>query len=218
MPTALAPYTLAQIKTDTQFLTGDVDGTRFSPARLTEAANWAVKTLVTRMGYTYIESQVAIKSSDSVFPHGSYFPITSEMDYLEIRRVFLASGQGTSTYPLLSTTLPLEDANYPWWRSRVGIPERWALFNGSSIAVFPLPDTSQTWTCTIGYVQQPQLLSADGDTVDARVPFSVQPYLKYAAANWLLSLDQSDTTSLQTAKLYMDTFYDMINGGINASG
>ena len=218
MSTALAPYTLAQIRTDTQSLTGDMDGTRFSTARLNEAANWAVKTLVTRMGYTYIESAVASKSADSVFPHGTYFPITSEMDYLEIRRVFLASNQGQSTYPLLATTLPLEDANYPGWRSKTGVPERWALFNGSALAVFPLPDTSQTWTCTVGYVQQPQLMSADGDTVDARVPYPVQPYLKYAAANWLLSLDQSDTTSLQTAKLYMDTFYDMINGGINASG
>jgi hypothetical protein len=107
--------------------------------------------------------------------------------------------------------------DFPKWRETVGIPQRWALLDGGKLVAFPLPiQTCQGaaiyWTATIGYVQQPALLSVDADTVDARIPYAVQQYLKYAAASWLLALDETDTTSLETSKILMDTFIAYLGG------
>jgi hypothetical protein len=228
MTTALSAYTLATLKTDTQYLTGDIEGTRYSPSMLTDAINFAIKTLVARMGYTYKEAQILQTSADTTFPYGVYFPLKGGSgptaydycDYIEIRRIAVGYDDSNSPIPqaiyaLNKTTLMQEDQGFLNWRTNTGVPQRWVLLDGDKIVAFPLPvqtnaGTTIYWGVTIGYVQNPALLTSDSDTVDARIPYVVQQYLKFAAASFLLSLDQSDASSLQTAKTYMDTFIAMI--------
>jgi hypothetical protein len=235
MTAVLSAYTLALLKPEVQFLTGDVGGTRFTSGQnggsdqLADSINFAIKMLVGRMGYTYTEAKIKAIAADATFPYGSYFPLLKTgtgaydyRDYIEIRRAAIGyagdpATSETALFPLNKTTLAQEDMNFSNWRNLTGIPQRWALWQGNAIAVFKLPASSigsipYYWTLTIGYVQQPALLSSANDTVDSRIPTTVQQYLKYAAASWLLALDQSDAESLQTSKIYMDTFLAYLGG------
>ena len=228
MTTALTPYTLAQIETEIQNLIGDSLGTRFSSSQLADAANYAIKVLVTKMGYTYKEGKIYNVSNTAIFPYGYCFPLVGTdpqsnaydfRDYIEIRRVILGWGSGTladilPAAPLIMTTISQEDANFPNWRNLSSVPCRWAMWTGDCIVALPLVNHTIVGdtAVSVGYVQMPPLLTVGADTVDARIPLQVQQYLKYAATSWLLSLDQSDTTSLGTAKLYMDTFNNLLGG------
>ena len=123
---------------------------------------------------------------------------------------------GNATIPLNKTNMEDENVYNPNWRTTYGVPQRWDFYDSSRIVVFPQPfpqqvSNNQNGYLIVGYVQQPQLLSNPSDYIDNRIPDRVQQYTKYAAASWLLSLDQSDTTSLATAKMYMDTFVQLLN-------
>ena len=286
MATALSPYTLAQLETDIQYLTGDVEGTRFSSALLADAANYAIKRIVTMKGYTYKEACIegtvqtgpnsitliplngtyvidagyfvvgqtytivstgttdftAVGAADStpgtVFVAtgigsgtGTASTVYDYRDYIEIRRV-LSGGSvnsitSSSVYELLTTGNAQEDMKNPTWRTDQGTPRRWTLYDGNNIVLIKPPavgneaitldpstgktlGTATGYIITVGYVQQPLLLVDPTDSVDARVPLPMHQYLKYAGSSWLLSLDQTDTASLNTAKLYMDTFMNLV--------
>jgi hypothetical protein len=145
-------------------------------------------------------------------------------DYIEIKSVLFGYGPNLffgsappftdATIPLNKTNMESEDIYNPNWRNSKGIPQRWDFYDSSRIVVFPFPYVQtlllQNGYLTVGYVQQPQLLSNPTDYIDNRIPDRVQQYVKYAGASWLLSLDQSDTTSLATAKAYMDTFTQLL--------
>jgi hypothetical protein len=145
-------------------------------------------------------------------------------DYIEIKSVLFGYGPNLffgsappftdATIPLNKTNMESEDIYNPNWRNSKGIPQRWDFYDSSRIVVFPFPYAQtlllQNGYLTVGYVQQPQLLSNPTDYIDNRIPDRVQQYVKYAGASWLLSLDQSDTTSLATAKAYMDTFTQLL--------
>ena len=148
-------------------------------------------------------------------------------DYIEIKSVLygygpLSPGAGVppflySTISLNKTNMDMENIYNPNWRaiSNYGVPQRWDFYDSSRIVVFPFPFSMpsiyhQNGYLTVGYVQQPALLSLPTDYIDNRIPDRVQQYVKYAGASWLLSLDQSDTTSLATAKAYMDTFTQLL--------
>lgn len=148
-------------------------------------------------------------------------------DYIEVKTCLFGYGAinygswpaappyTNATIPLNKTTIDQEDQYNPNWRTTFGVPQRWDFYDSTRIIVFPQPYQQQALSnlngyLTVGYVQQPQLLSNPSDYIDNRIPDRVQQYVKYAAASWLLSLDQSDTTSLQTAKLYMDTFIQLL--------
>jgi hypothetical protein len=186
--------------------------------------------------YTHTPSYVGDQNSISIptwvpFSFYGLYPdnLTSYdlTDYIEVKSVLF--GYGNLNYaswpaepPFTNAEIPLnktsmEDENIynPLWRSTYGVPQRWDFYDSSRIVVFPQPLAQQTTSnlngyLTIGYVQQPALLSLPSDYIDNRIPDRVQPYVKYAAASWLLSLDQSDTTALATAKLYMDTFNQLL--------
>ena len=160
-----------------------------------------------------------------VYPDGTTnYDLT---DYIEIKLCLFGYGAlnygswpspppfTNATIPLLKTTIEQEDQYNPTWRTQFGVPQRWDFYDSSRIIVFPQPFQQQTSSnlngyLTVGYIQQPALLSNPSDYIDNRVPDRVQQYTKYAAASWLLSLDQSDTTSLATAKMYMDTFVQLL--------
>lgn len=247
MTTVLSSYTLAQLRTDTQFLTGDIQGTRFSPTLLDDAVNYAVKQLVTINGYTYIERPIASNTTLNGLYNLFIFPLQGNqagivgtpaynyMDYIEIRRVFIGGVLGAvnvSPYKeILKSTIAEEDMRNPNWRQAQGGPaqgpvfgingatygSRWTLQDGRTIVVTPpgaptFGAGNAQAMITVGYVQAPPLLSDPADTVDVRIPFNVQQYIKYAAAAWLLSLDNTDTQSLNTAQLYQNTFTQLIGG------
>ena len=145
-------------------------------------------------------------------------------DYIEIKSILFGYGLNSygggvppfsnATIPLNKTNMDMENIYNPNWRTTTGIPQRWDFYDSSRIVVFPFPYSQtlslQNGYVTVGYVQQPQLLSNPTDYIDNRIPDRVQQYVKYAGASWLLSLDQSDTTSLATAKAYMDTFTQLL--------
>jgi hypothetical protein len=163
--------------------------------------------LVTVKHYTYVEENITITSAPSNQKYG-VIPLTSFMDYIEIRRCYF----DTYFTELVKTTMAMEAERNPYWRVAIGLPERWFLYDGETIAIVPYSGAQLSGfpSATVGYIQSPVLLSANTDTVDTRIPYAVQNYIKYAAASWLLSLDQTDTTALQTAKTYMDTFISLI--------
>jgi hypothetical protein len=149
-------------------------------------------------------------------------------DYIEVKIAMFGYGPvnyaswpaippfGNASIPLTKTNMEMEDIYNPNWRTTYGVPQRWDFYDSSRIVVFPQPfpqqvSNSQNGYLIVGYVQQPPLLSNPSDYIDNRIPDRVQQYTKYAAASWLLSLDQSDTTSLATAKMYMDTFVQLLN-------
>lgn len=260
MTTPLSSYTLAQLKSDVQYLTGDMQGTRFSPALLTDAINWAIKDLVATKGYTYTEQRIVSNTENQqglfVFPlSGTQADMSATtyscMDYIEIRRVmnggqyYYSTSVDLQTLPqteILKSTVAEEDMKNPSWRTGqneiesnrmyIGNPgyvsnvnraftgNRWVLQDGATVVVvspgaptvFSSLGVAEYGVITIGYVQQPALLSSDNDTVDSRVPLPVQQYIKYSASAWLLSLDNSDAKSLETAKIYQNTFQQLIGG------
>lgn len=256
MTTPLASYTLAQLTTDVKYLTGDIQGTRFSTALLNDAINYAIKVLVQTKGYTYIERPIVSNTANqqglTVFPLSGTLADSSlatynYMDYLEIRRVmnggvyFNPTSVSLNTLPqtqILKSTVAEEDMKNPNWRqaqnsATSGGPtpapiantnqaftgNRWVLQDGNTVVVVSpgAPNVVDAGSVlysvvTIGYVQQPALLSSENDTVDSRVPLTVQQYIKYAAAAWLLALDNSDTTAIELAKLYQSTFQQLIGG------
>ena len=187
-------------------------------------------------GYTHTPNYVGDQYAATVPPwvpfsfYGLYPDGTTDYDltdYIEVKICLfgygpLNYGSWPNSTPFLNAAIPLnkttveqEDLYNPTWRTTYGIPQRWDFYDSTRIIVFPLPFPQQATSTlngylTVGYVQQPALLSDPSDYIDNRIPDRVQPYVKYAAAAWLLSLDQSDTTSLQTAKLYMDTFTQLL--------
>jgi len=286
MAIALSSYTLAQLETDIKYLTGDVEGTRFSSSLLADAANYAIKRIVTMKGYTYKEACIEgtiqtgpnsitlIPLNGTYVINAGYFVVgltytvvtvgTTDFtdwgaadsepgtvfvatgigsgtgtastnydyrDYIEIRRV-LSGGSvnniaSSSVYELITTGNAQEDMKNPTWRTDQGVPRRWTLYDGNNIVLIKPPSggneilvvdpstgvmfgTATGYIITVGYVQQPLLMVGPTDTVDSRVPLPMQQYLKYAGSSWLLSLDQTDTASLNTAKLYMDTFMNLV--------
>ena len=160
-----------------------------------------------------------------LYPDGSTaYDLT---DYIEIKTVLfgygnLNYGSWPTSPPFTNATIPLnktdreaEDTYNPNWRTAYGVPQRWDFYDSSRLVVFPQPFAQQTTNSlnaylVIGYVQAPALLSLPADYVDDRIPDRVHQYIKYGAASWLLSLDQSDATSLATAKQFMDTFVNLL--------
>jgi len=220
----VTPYTLLQLQTDLYALLGDFQQTRFSATMVTDGINFAIKTMARKMRCTRVEGVIPVIAT----PTGENFgmaslvstvtPIYNFTDYLELIRLVWGGvgytyGNGPY-YEMTRTTIEWEAERNPYWRQAVGLPLRWGSWDGASIFVTPynpvLMGTNDNFT--LSYLQAPQLLVAASDTVDARVPISTQQYIKYGAASWLLSLDQSDTTSLQTAKTYLDTFNALLEG------
>ena len=209
---SLTGYTLAMLQADLVTLLGDLKQTSWSLAQLTDAVNLAIKRLCTIKRYTYLEASVTITNSAEAYGIASLTGGGADCsDYLEIRRC-LFSPLSQPSVELLQSNIETESERNPNWRSLLGIPERWLQRDGTTILVTPYgggyqPLISSLIVC---YVQSPTLLVNQTDLPDPRIPLAMHQYLKYAGASWLLSLDQTDTTALQTAKTYMDTFVGLI--------
>ena len=108
---------------------------------------------------------------------------------------------------LTKTTTRLQDQMDPSWRSQSGVAWCWMEYDGSRIRLIRIPSVSTTYT--IGFVERPTVVTALGNTTDARIPDAIAKYLKYAVASYLLSLAGTHE-DLQKAGLMMAEFYRSI--------
>lgn len=227
----MAALTLLQLRTLTRDLVGDPDngGTganTYSDSMMNDAINWAVQYVCTRMGYTYKEALIiqAVSASPLVFSMagavntaGTSAPIN---DYLVLRRVMTGGKpngvSAIATATLIKSSEAEEDLKSPTWRgytSATIAPKRWLLLDGTNIMLVPTPTVGNSTTnfiITVGYSQKPTDLSANGDTVDSRIPWPVQNYLKYAAGSWLRQMGGQDLQSLQESSEWLKVFNDFV--------
>lgn len=187
---------LSQLRYWTQYLVGDPQMTTYSSTMYKDAINFAIKDYAKKTGVTYTEAAAT--------PDVNGF-VTLPADYLRVQRVI---------YPILSVQTQLvegsfrfESMKYNTWQGTAGTPARWILWSGQKIKLTPVP--ASPLSTTIGYIQKPTDLSADSDTVDARIPDAHNEFLKYAAAFWLLQLD-GDNQNLALADSYMTKFNQLI--------
>lgn len=227
----MAALTLATLRTLTRDLVGDPDngGTganTYSDAQHAQAINWAIQYVCTRMHYTYQEAIIiqAVATTPLVFSlanavntAGTSAPIN---DYLIIHRVMTGGRPNgvtaIATSTLIKTTEAEEDLKSPTWRGYTSAtipPKRWLLLDASKIMLVPTPtvgNSSTNYVITVGYTQNPTALSADGDTVDSRIPWPVQNYLKYAAGAWLKQLGGQDEQDIPQSEEWMKIFNDFV--------
>jgi len=220
----MAALTLTTLNAQVRDLVGDPSNSgtganTYSDPQITDAINYAIQDLCTRMHFTYVEKDLTATTPWSSFTLGSI-----AQDYISIRRIMLKnSGTSPASYTeLLQSTYAQEDLRNNAWRQltadmSTGFPLRWILQDGETIVAIPRPTAAYpsgtTVTLTIGYVQQPTALASGTDPVDARIPFPIQIYLKYAAASWLKVLSGKDITDLNQAKAWMDQFNAYIQEG-----
>lgn len=187
--------TLLQLKTLVQDLLGDTGAQTYDVTdHLIPAINFAVKQYCHKTGVSYLEASAAVDAAGLA---------TLPTDYMKINRVLYAGSQ------LIESGFEWEASKNPAWQTATGTaPKRWALWSGAKIKLTPIV---ATWpgTCTIGYTQNPTELALDADTVDARIPIQHNEYLKYAAAAWLLNLD-NDIENVNMATNYMNMFNQLI--------
>lgn len=230
----MAALTLSQLRVLTRDLVGDPDngGTganTYSDAQMAQAINWAIQYVCTKMRYTYKEALIiqAVSAAPLVFSMagavdtaGASAPIN---DYLIIQRV-MTGGRPHSltaipTATLIKSTEAEEDLKSPTWRSYTSstiAPKRWLLLDSTSLMLVPTPtvgNSSTNFVITVGYTQKPTDLAADGDAVDARIPWPVQNYLKYASGAWLKQYGGQDEQDLKQSMTWMQMFNDFIGIG-----
>lgn len=196
-------------------VTGGTNNTTFTDTQITDAVNYACQDLCVRNGYSYMEADIAVTT-----PFQQYPMVGVCQDYLIIRRVML-KGSSSAETQLLKSSEAEEDIKNPAWRQLTAdmvatFPRRWVLKDGKTIWPIPTPTAAYpsgtTVTLTVGYIQQPSTLVNMTDTVDARIPFPVQIYLKYAAASWLKEFSGTDQTDLAQAAAWMKQFLGYIGG------
>lgn len=218
----MAALTLAQLQLYTRDLVGDPSNSgtganTYTDQQVTDAINFACQDICNKLNFTYKSQDITATT-----PFQSYDLTTLAQDYVKIRRVAL---KDTSTTPvsyteLLKSTYGEEDLRNPAWLQLTctpptTLPRRWVLVDGKTIYVVPRPTAAYpaagtTVTITVGYVQQPTVLVNTTDTVDTRIPWPVQIYLKYAAASWLKQFSGQDTQDLQQANEWMQQFNNYI--------
>ena len=189
--------TLANLRYLTQYVVGDPQMSTFSSQMYQDAINFAIKDYAKKTEATYAEATVT--------PDSNGF-CTIPTSYIRIKRVSHLIG-GTTLTQLVESTMSFESMKSEVWQAATGTPKRWVLWSGEKIKITPIP--SPAYSATIGYIEDPTDLSADGSTVDSRIPIAHQEYLKYSAASWLYLLD-GDSRDENKAIANMDKFNQFI--------
>ena len=112
---------------------------------------------------------------------------------------------------LSKSSKQLEAMRNPNWETATGDSvKRWLLWNDSTIQLAPLLTTGFTGKyCKVGLTEMPLLLTAPADTVDGRIRYSHQEYLKYAAAYYLLMM-RTDKQFTDMGEYFMAQFMKLI--------
>lgn len=204
-------YTIGDLKNGVRYLVGDKDGRAFNDTMLCDAINWAQNHLCRIKLFTRTETTV----SNTVAPFRKYAVPAGWLHLIEVL--------DTSSNPLDKTTEDFEDRKgNTAWRTTTGTPKRWYWYDGSNVALEPVPSAS--YSVTMVYVDTPSpqftitngsFTQADTVTLDARIPAYYLPFLKYAAAAWLLQLD-GDEQDIQKADKYLATFLQLAERGPNS--
>lgn len=198
--------TLATLRTHTREVVGDNGATAkaWSDGQVNDAVNVACLKYAELTSATYTEASINNDSAGR---------LTMPADFTECIRVFCPG------YGLLDvTTVDAEDMRYPLWRSTAlssgQFPARYAMWDRRTLQLFPRYTLTggQVISFSVGYVQNPVELVADGDTPDIRIINAHHHMLKFGAA-WFLLQNDIDAGSRQQADLFWQEFVKLIEGG-----
>lgn len=177
----MAVSTLSALRAEVRELIGPgVYDRSFKDDWSTEGLNFACDQCCALLGLTRVENaNVLVHNKHVVIPTDAV-KIVSVIRYID-------NGDGGYTMGklLLESTIQTEDTNRPDWRSRTGEPTVWIQASGSLILLNGNPGLPMV---AIGYIQRPTAMVNDTDTPDERIPEIFHQYLKYGAANYLLTL------------------------------
>lgn len=152
----------------------------FKPEWATEGLNFACDQCSALLGLTRVDCEYQITNKHVIIPDDA-IKVVNVIRYLKIGEGEYAMGK-----VLLESTIQTEDTNRPNWRSiTVGEPTVWIQASGSLILLNGIP--SFPWV-VVGYIQRPTAMVNDSDAPDVRIPEIFHQYLKYGAANYLLTL------------------------------
>ena len=114
---------------------------------------------------------------------------------------------------LIKTSRAAEASRSPKWEHiTADVPTRWLMWGHNKIMLIPKRAagfTDDYNTVKFGYIEMPNLLSTAADTVDERIPYKDQEFLKYAAAYYLLNM-RTDKQFTDMAEYFMQTFHKLI--------
>lgn len=114
---------------------------------------------------------------------------------------------------LIKTSRAAEESRSPKWEHiTADIPTRWLMWGHNKIMLVPKRAAGYWYdynAVKFGYIKMPNLLSTAADTVDERIPYKDQEFLKYAAAFYLLSM-RTDKQFTDMAEYFMDKFHKLI--------
>ena len=114
---------------------------------------------------------------------------------------------------LIKTSRAAEASRSPKWEHiTADVPTRWMFWGHNKIMLTPKRTggfVSDYNTVKFGYIAMPNLLSSPTDTVDERIPYKDQEFLKYAAAYYLLNM-RTDKQFTEMAEYFMQTFHKLI--------
>jgi len=174
-----------------------VVGQDYDDGMITDAVNEAIRL------YCEMKPQSTYIETSATTPTGGR--LTAPADYLHVRRVVYAGNV------LAKSSQEFEVMTNPAYSTTIGTAtRRWYWVDSNTIGLSPLL-SSWAASAVIGYIQMPALLVSTVQTapVDARINFNHQEYLKYAAAAYLLQME-NDQQSLQMAEAFMAEFKNLI--------
>jgi len=173
--------TLAELEQDVSDLIGaGVYNLIFLPGGATtwidDALNWGCDQIAQLLGITRVDASLSVSGNLVTIPTDAIKPVA-------VQCWWTPSGGALMGKILYESTLAIEDAKNPNWRSRTGNPTVWMQQDGSTILLNGIPATG---VVMVGYLQVPTAMVLPGDTPDPRIPTVFHQYLKFAAAAWLL--------------------------------
>ena len=172
-------------------------GQSYDDPTITDAINEAVRLYCNLVPCTYIEAAAVAPSASGV--------ISAPSDYFEVKRV---SYGGVA---LVKSNRDFEDLMNASFETTTGAsPRRWSWIDSNTILLTPIP-ASPTTSAVIAYNQIPAPLvyTVQSATLDARIQWNHQEYLKYAAASYLLQLED-DKESHDLAAKFSAEFQNLI--------
>ena len=169
----------------------------YSNTQVVEAINWAIKTYCDRTGATYLEANALLSAAGIA---------TIPTDSIRI------IGVDYSGKALVQTDASTEEMKDDGWEDRTGtVTRRWLRWSGSQIKLTPILSVwaGGATNCQIQYIEMPDALSADANSVDSRIPETQQEHLKYAAAAYLLQM-MNDEQNIALADRFLQQFDALI--------
>jgi hypothetical protein len=195
----LTAMTVDQIIETIRQVVGDlqIDTHTWTDAQIKDSINFACVEVARKAAATYFEEPNITVNVDG-------FTYNFPSDCISVVRVF-----NLNNMVLEKSSQQIDDIINPDWRSTTLLPAfRWGYFNQNSIYIsYPTGEN-----ITIGYIQLPVDVSITPFLLDPRISPYFHPYLKYAAAYYLLRMS-SDQEDMAKSEKFMIDFNAFIGAG-----